>query len=263
MTPKALTIAGSDSGGCAGIQADLKTFGALEVHGMSVVTSVTAQDTQQAYMVSNIPLENIKLQFEVVVLDFGVDSVKTGMLGSEEIIDLIASKVCHFGIKNLVVDPVMHTTGGNPLMEPGTMEALKTKLLPNALIVTPNLEEAELLTGVKIKNKKEVREATSTILELGPHSVLLKGGHFENSKSCTDYFFDGDEFLEFSTTRIETKNTHGSGCTLAAAITAYLARGLNLKDAVSQAKKYVTQAILNSLELGHGHGPLGHFWKYW
>ena len=148
-------------------------------------------------------------------------------------------------------------------MEPEAVEELKTKLLPNALIVTPNLEEAEFLAGVEIKNKKEVREASSTIFELGPRSVLIKGGHLEDSRSCTDYFFDGDEFLEFGAPRIETENTHGSGCTLAAAITAYLARGLNLKDAVSQAKKYVTQAILNSLELGHGHGPLGHFWKYW
>ena len=263
MIPKALTIAGSDSGGCAGIQADLKTFGALGVHGMSVITSVTAQDTRRVYMVSHLPLENIERQFEVVVLDVGVDAAKTGMLGSVEIVELVADKVCHLRIKRLVVDPVMVSTGGDCLIDPEAVEALKIKLFPNALIVTPNLQEAELLTGLRIRSEGEARTATKAILELGPYSVLLKGGHLEDSRSCTDYFSDGDEFLKFGATRIETNNTHGSGCTLAAAIVAYLAHGSNLKDAVGQAKKYVTQAIRHSLPLGHGHGPLGHFWRYW
>lgn len=263
MIPKALTIAGSDSGGCAGIQADLKTFGALGVHGMSVITSVTAQDTRRVYMVSHLPLENIERQLEVVVLDVGVDAVKTGMLGSVEIIELVADKVRHLHIKRLVVDPVMVSTGGDRLIEPEAVEALKTKLFPNALIVTPNLQEAELLTGQRIRSEGEVREVTNAILDLGPRAVLLKGGHFEDSRRCTDYFLDGDQFLKFGAARIETKNTHGSGCTLAAAITAYLAHGSHLKDAVGQAKEYVTEAIRHSLALGHGQGPLGHFWRYW
>ncbi|MDA2926516.1 bifunctional hydroxymethylpyrimidine kinase/phosphomethylpyrimidine kinase [Acidobacteria bacterium AH-259-G07] len=261
--PRALTIAGSDSGGCAGIQADLKTFSALGVHGMSVITSVTAQDTQHVYMASDLPLENIERQIEAVVEDIGVDAVKTGMLSSAEIIGLVAEKAKQFAMGCLVVDPVMVTTGGDPLIRPDAVDVLKTKLFPQSLVVTPNLREAEFLTGRSITKQEELKEAMQEIIDLGPHSVIVKGGHFEDPKRSTDYFFDGEQFTSISGPRFETKNTHGSGCTFASAIAAYLAHGLDLKESIAQAKEYVSEAIRHSYPLGHGHGPLGHFWKYW
>ena len=261
--PRALTIAGSDSGGCAGIQADLKTFAALGVHGMSVVTSVTAQDTCHVHMVSDLPLENIERQFEAVIEDIGTDAVKTGMLSSADIIDLIANKISQLGFERLVVDPVMVSGGGDPLIESEAVEVLKTKLFPQALVVTPNLHEAEFLTGRKIKEQAQLEEAIEEILELGARSVIIKGGHFEDPGHCVDYFSDGRQLLKFKAARVDTRNTHGSGCTFASAIAAFLAHGLNLTESVAQAKTYVTGAIRHSLSLGQGQGPLGHFWRQW
>ena len=261
--PRALTIAGSDSGGCAGIQADLKTFAALEVHGMSVITSVTAQDTRRVHMASDLPLETIERQIEAVIEDIGVDAVKTGMLPSAEIIDVVSEKVKQFQIERLVVDPVMVSTGGDPLIRQEAVEVMKSKLFPQALVVTPNLQEAEFLTGHKITNEKELKQALQEIFELGPTSVIVKGGHSADLNQSTDHFFDGEKFKSFSGPRIETKNTHGSGCTFAAAITAYLARGVDLMESIASAKEYTTEAIRHSFPLGQGHGPLGHFWKYW
>jgi len=261
--PRALTIAGSDSGGCAGIQADLKTFAALEVHGMSVITSVTAQDTRRVHTAFDLPLETIERQIDAVIEDIGVDAVKTGMLPSAEIIDLVSEKVKQFQIKRLVVDPVMLSTGGDPLIRQEAVEVMKSKLFPLALVVTPNLQEAEFLTGHRITKEKEVKEALQEIFELGPTSVIVKGGHSADLNQSTDHFFDGETFRLFSEPRIETKNTHGSGCTFAAAINAYLARGLDLMESIASAKKYTTEAIRHSFPLGQGHGPLGHFWKYW
>lgn len=261
--PRALTIAGSDSGGCAGIQADLKTFAALGVHGMSVVTSVTAQDTQHVYMVSDLPLENIERQIEAVVEDIGADAVKTGMLSSAEIIELVSKKLKQFQIECLVVDPVMVSTGGDLLIHHEAVEVMKAELFPQSLVVTPNLREAEFLTGCKITTKRDLQETVHKIFALGPGSVILKGGHLEDPEHSTDYFFDGEEFTSFTGPRLDTKNTHGSGCTFASAITAYLAHGLDLKDAVGRAKEFITEAIRHSFPLGHGHGPLGHFWKHW
>ena len=261
--PKALTIAGSDSGGCAGIQADIKTFAALRVHGMSVITSVTAQDTRRVYMSSDLPLDNIEKQIQAVVEDIGVDAVKTGMLSSVQIIRLVAEKLKRYRIQRLVIDPVMVSTGGSRLIQEDAVEVLKSELLPLALTVTPNLWEAEILTGGKISDEQGIREAAQQIFKLGPRSVIVKGGHFDDPAHCTDYFFDGQEFTTFRGTRIETSNTHGSGCTFAAAIAGYLAHDLELEEAVSRAKKYVGEAIRNSFPLGHGHGPLGHFYRYW
>ncbi|MDA2933758.1 bifunctional hydroxymethylpyrimidine kinase/phosphomethylpyrimidine kinase [Acidobacteria bacterium AH-259-D05] len=261
--PRALTIAGSDSGGCAGIQADLKTFAALGVHGMSVITSVTAQDTQHVYMSSDLPLENIQRQIEVVIEDIGVDAVKTGMLSSAEIIELVTEKVKQFKIECLVVDPVMVSTGGDPLIRQEAVEVMKTELFPQALVVTPNLQEAEFLTGCNINEIKDLKEVIQTIFALGPRSVVVKGGHLGDPEHSTDYFFDGEELTPFSGPRFDTKNTHGSGCTFASAIASYLAHGLDLKNSVSRAKEFVTEAIRHSLPLGQGHGPLGHFWKQW
>ncbi len=261
--PRALTVASSDSGGCAGIQADLKTFAALHVHGMSVITSVTAQDTMRVHMASDVPLDNIERQIEAVIEDIGVDAVKTGMLSSAQTISLVAHQMKRHQIRRLVVDPVMVSHGGDPLIQEDTVEVLKTQLIPAALTVTPNLHEAEHLIGHPITSQKELKEAAREIFELGPRSVLVKGGHFEDPDQSTDYFFDGREITAFGEARLHTKNLHGSGCTLASAITAYLAYGLELKEAVGRAKEYVTSAIRHGFPLGHGAGPLGHFYRYW
>lgn len=260
---RALTIAGSDSGGCAGIQADLKTFAALGLHGMSVITSVTAQDTRRVYMSSELPLENIQRQIEAVIEDIGVDAVKTGMLPSAEVIRLVTEQIKHFEIKRIVVDPVMVSTGGDRLVRDDALEAMKTALFPLATVVTPNLPEAELLVGHEITGKQDLAEAAQEIFELGSRSVIVKGGHLDDPGHSTDYLYDGKELISLVGPRLDSRNTHGSGCTFASAITAYLARGLDLKDAARQAKEFVTEAIRHSLSLGHGQGPLGHFWKYW
>jgi hydroxymethylpyrimidine/phosphomethylpyrimidine kinase len=261
--PRTLTIAGSDSGGCAGIQADLKTFAALGVHGMTAITSVTAQDTTRVHMVSDVPLENIELQIEAVIQDIGVDAVKTGMLSSKEIITLVARQMAKYQVANLVVDPVMVSTSGDPLIHQDAVEALKKDLLPLALVVTPNLREAECLGGRTIAGQADLEEAAVEIFGLGPKAVLIKGGHFHDLHASEDYLFDGSRFVSFSAERIETRNTHGSGCTFASAIAAWLAHGLNLEEAIRRAKDYVTEAIRHSFSLGHGNGPLGHFHRFW
>lgn len=263
VVPRALTIAGSDSGGCAGIQADLKTFAALGVHGMSVITSVTAQNTERVFLATDLPLQNIEKQIQAVIEDIGVDAVKTGMLSSAEIICLVTRKMKQYGIERLVIDPVMVSTSGDPLIEEEAVEVLKKELFPLALIVTPNLREAERLTGEEITSEKALREAAREIYALGPRAVIIKGGHFDDASLSTDCLFDGREFTSLSSTRLKTNNTHGSGCTFASAIAAYLARGLTLKEAVTGAKDYVTEAIRHSLTLGRGHGPLGHFYRFW
>ena len=263
VPPRALSIAGSDSGGGAGIQADLKTFAALGVHGMSVVTSVTAQDTRRVYMSSDLPLENIQRQREAVLEDIGVDAVKTGMLPSVEVVRLVAEKVRQFEVKSLVVDPVMVSTGGDRLVRDEALEVMKTDLFPLATLVTPNLQEAEFLLGRELTGKEALQEAARELFELGSRSVVVKGGHLQDPEHSTDYLYDGKELTSLVGPRLDSRNTHGSGCTLASAITAYLARGSEIQDAVRRAKEFVTEAIRHSLSLGHGQGPLGHFWKYW
>jgi len=260
---RALTIAGSDSGGCAGIQADLKTFGALGVHGMSVITSVTAQDTVRVHHVADLPLESIELQIKAVMEDIGADAVKTGMLSSAAIIRLVESKMREYRVEKLVVDPVMVSTGGDRLIREDALDLLKNCLFPCALVVTPNLQEAEVLVGSQIANQAELREAALVIHRLGPRAVVLKGGHFESENESLDLFYDGHQFLEFRASRVATRNTHGSGCTFASAIAAFLAKGLELEDAVGRAKEYVTEAIRHSFPLGQGNGPLGHFYRFW
>ncbi len=261
--PLALTIAGSDSGGCAGIQADLKTFGALGVHGMSVIVSVTAQDTRRVYASADVPLDNIELQIQAVMEDIGTDAVKTGMLSSAPIIELVAQKLRHYGVSRLVVDPVMVTTGGDRLIKDDAIEVLKELLFPLATVVTPNLSEAEVLAVMPIRSTKEVREAAARIHALGPNAVVIKGGHFDESRSSVDLYYDGQQYREYVGPRFPTENTHGSGCTFASAVAAFLAKGLLLTEAIEQAKGFVSQAIRHSYNLGHGHGPLGHFFASW
>lgn len=258
-TTCALTIAGSDSGGCAGIQADLRTFAALGVHGSSAITAVTAQNTLKVYDSCILPLASISRQIDAVVEDMGAAAVKTGMLPSRAVIELVASKAVECGFEKLVVDPVMLTTGGDSLIESEAVSAMVDVLFPKALVVTPNIPEAEALTGISIGGLDGMRESARQILDRGPRSVIVKGGHLESTDSSVDLFFDGREFLELRAPRIPTPHTHGSGCTFSAAIAAGLAMGLKLPAALELAKDFVTAALRHSYPVGKGNGPLGHF----
>jgi len=256
---KALTIAGSDSGGCAGIQADLRAFAALGVHGLTAITSVTAQNTRQVLEVCNLSGRMVSSQIDAVMNDIGADAAKTGMLAAPEIIEAAADGVLRHGINRLVVDPVMVSTGGDELVSKEAAAIMVGKLFPLAMVITPNLDEASFLTGSPIRTLQDMKTASSRLLESGAGAVLVKGGHLEDSPESIDLFYDGESYLEFRSPRLETSNTHGSGCTLAAAIAALLAKGNGLAEAVGMAKQYVTGAIRNSYSLGKGNGPLGHF----
>jgi hydroxymethylpyrimidine/phosphomethylpyrimidine kinase len=257
--PRALTIAGSDSGGGAGIQADLKTFAALGVYGMSAITAITAQNTQGVCDAYDLPIALIEEQIDAVLEDIGADATKTGMLSSPAIIEAVAKQVQKWQLR-LVVDPVMVAKGGAPLLQPAAVETLRTTLLPLATVVTPNLPEAEVLTQQRIETIEDMRAAARTIHELGPQHVIIKGGH--RIAEPVDVYFDGTHFHELHAVRIETPHTHGTGCTFSAAITALLARGWSVAEAVTRAKRYVTEAIRNAPGLGHGHGPIDHFWLW-
>lgn len=259
--PSAMTIAGSDSGGGAGIQADLKTFAALGVYGTSALTAITAQNTLGVTAVHEIPTGVIAAQIEAVISDIGADAVKTGMLSSTAIVEVVAGELRRHGVERLVVDPVMIAKSGDPLLREEAVEALRTRLVPLAAVVTPNIPEAEVLTGRSITSQADMRRAAGDIVGLGARGVVVKGGHLEGP--ATDLFYDGSTFQEFTAPRIDTVNTHGTGCTFASAIAAGLARGLTMIDAVGQAKEYVTQAIRTSFHIGRGHGPLNHFYKLW
>lgn len=254
---KALTIAGSDSGGGAGIQADLKTFAALGVYGMSALTAITAQNTVGVQGVYELPAEFVGLQIDSVVDDIGVDAVKTGMLANAEIVSVVAAKVKEHDLPNLVVDPVMVAKSGDPLLREDARDALINLLLPLAVVVTPNLREARVLTGLAIENVEEMKKAAAVIHALGARQVVVKGGHLPGES--VDVLFDGQEYTLFRSPRIETKNTHGTGCTFASAIAAGLAKGQSVVEAVGVAKEFITMALRHSLDLGHGHGPTHHF----
>lgn len=255
--PKAMTVAGSDSGGGAGIQADLKTFAALGVYGTSAITAVTAQNTRGVFAVAEVPEEVVALQIDVVLEDIGADAAKTGMLSSASIVETVASRFEAWGIDNLVVDPVMVAKGGETLLQQAAVEAVKRYLLPLALVVTPNVPEAEILSGMTIDSVTGAREAARAIAALGSRYVIVKGGHL--SGDATDIVFDGAVFTEFSARRIDTPNTHGTGCTFSAAIAALLARGLAPLEAIGEAKRWLTEAIRESYAIGAGHSPVNHF----
>ena len=259
--PTVLTIAGSDSGAGAGIQADLKTFAALGVYGTSALTAVTAQNTVGVTAVHEIPTEVIAAQIEAVISDIGADAVKTGMLSSSAIVEMVAQELKRHGVERLVVDPVMIAKSGDSLLQPEAVEALRSKLLPLAALVTPNIPEAEVLTGLTITSLDDMRRAAELIVGMGSRSVVVKGGHLAGP--ATDLFYDGAQFKEFTAPRIDTANTHGTGCTFASAVAAGLACDMRVFDAVAQAKEYVTEAILRSFPIGQGHGPLNHFYKLW
>ena len=251
--PRVLIIAGSDSGGGAGIQADLKTVSALGVFGMTAITALTAQNTTGVYGVLEIEPKFVVGQIEACVSDIGCDAVKTGMLASTAIIDAVAAAISDRRLAPLVVDPVMIAKSGAPLLNPDAVEALKTKLLPLATVVTPNLHEAGALTGREIKTLEQMREAARAIRELGPENVVVKGGHLEST--AADVLYDGHEFTEFRAQRIDTKNTHGTGCIFASAIAASLAQKKTVRESVTAAKDFVTAAIRASLAIGKGYGP--------
>lgn len=266
MTPVALSIAGSDSGGGAGIQADLKAFAANGVYGTTVITALTAQNTQGVSAIHDVPLVFIAAQMEAIFSDFDVAAVKIGMLSRAETIRVVAAELRRRNAKHIVLDPVMVATSGDRLLNEDAVAALRTELMPLAEIVTPNLHEAAALSGKPVaRSEAEMEAQARDIFAFGPQSVLIKGGH-GTSDEAVDLLVGGDGAVtRLVAKRIDTKNTHGTGCTLSSAIAANLAKGMALADAVRAAKDYVTQAIehADDLNVGHGHGPLNHFYKSW
>ena len=258
---KALTIAGSDSGAGAGIQADLKTFAALSVYGTSAVTAITAQNTLGVTQVLALNPKLVAAQIDAIVMDIGAHALKTGMLANAPIIEVVAKKIRQHRLKNLVVDPVMVATSGDLLIKKNAVAALCSHLIPLATVVTPNIPEAEELTRMELRRYRDIEEAARRIVALGAKTVVIKGGHLKGP--ANDLFFDGKKFIALNAPRIRSKNTHGTGCTFSAAIAAYLARGETLERAVRLAKKYITAAIRAAFPVGAGHGPVHHFHRMW
>jgi hydroxymethylpyrimidine/phosphomethylpyrimidine kinase len=256
-----MTIAGSDSGGGAGIQADLKTFSALGVFGTSTLTAITAQNTIGVTAVHEVPTDVVSAQIDAVMMDIGADAVKTGMLSSSAIVETVAEAIRRHGIENLVVDPVMVAKSGDRLLREEAIASIRDTLLPLAAVVTPNIPEAEDLTGRAIRTDDDVRRAAVSISAMGARAVVIKGGHRDGPP--TDLLYDGEQFREFTTERIPSMNTHGTGCTFASAVAAGLAHGLETPQAVARAKEYVTAAIRAAYPIGQGHGPLHHFHAFW
>ena len=258
---KALTIAGSDSGAGAGIQADLKTFAAIGVYGTSVITAITAQNTVGVTKIVELSADIVAAQIDAVVEDIGAQALKTGMLANSAIIKTVAGKIREHGLRNFVVDPVMVAKSGDLLLREDAIEALCSRLIPLAAIVTPNLPETEKLTGMKLRGAKDVKAAAQKIIAMGAKGVVIKGGHRRGP--AIDLFFDGKKFRELRASRIRTRHTHGTGCTFSAAIAAYLAQGEDIENAVVLAKKFITQAIRRGFSVGAGHSPVHHFHAWW
>jgi hydroxymethylpyrimidine/phosphomethylpyrimidine kinase len=259
---RALTIAGSDSGGGAGIQADLKTFAARGVFGMSALTAITAQNTVGVQGVYELPPEFVALQIDSVVSDIGADAVKTGMIANSAIIAVVANKILEYSLPHVVVDPVMVAKGGDLLLKPEAKRTLSEQLIPLAEVVTPNAHEAEALSGQSIESLADMQRAAEAIHRLGPRNVVVKGGHvMAFPGESVDVLFDGVHFTLLRAERIESPNTHGTGCTFASALAAELAKGSSVQEAAEAAKLYVTKAIRGAADwrLGKGHGPLNHF----
>ena len=258
--PRALTIAGSDSGGGAGIQADLKVFFALGCHGMSALTALTAQNTVGVTGIHEVPEDFVSRQIDAVASDIGVDAAKTGMLASSQIVMAVAKSVQEHGIGKLVVDPVFISKHGNVLLAEDAVDALRYDLFPLATIVTPNLHEAGALVGRPIESLEDMKWAAEELHALGPRSVLVKGGHLGEADAI-DVFYDGDAPVEIKGPRYETEDTHGTGCALSAAICAYIARGEITQAAVRKGKDFVSGAIRKSLRIGSGFGPVNPGWQ--
>lgn len=257
-----MTIAGSDSGGGAGIQADLKTFMMLGVYGTSAITALTAQNTMGVEGVHEVPSAFVRQQIDVVVSDIGLDAAKTGMLASAAIIEAVAEAMRDLEVPNLVCDPVFVSKHGDPLLALSAVDALRDLLLPFATVITPNVPEAEGLLGRKISRREPDEDAARELVDLGPRWVLLKGGHLA-ATDAVDLLTDGNQTIRLEGPRIPTKHTHGTGCTLAAALAAGLAKGMSVPDAATDAKKFVTRAIERHVEIGHGIGPVNPAWGLW
>ena len=261
--PRALTIAGSDSGGGAGIQADLKTFAAFGVYGASAVTAVTAQNTLAVGDWLAMPSDLVVGQIDAVLSDIGATAVKTGMLANAGVVSAVAVTLRRHDAAPLVVDPVIVSSSGARLLNDDGVAALVRELLPLAAVVTPNLAEAEALTRVSIRSWDDAKDAGRQLVEMGARSAVITGGHFDDAANATDLYFDGESFRDFTAVRIDTANTHGTGCTFSAAIAAGLAKGMKLADAIALAKSYVTLAMQHAYPVGGGAGPLHHFYRYW
>jgi hydroxymethylpyrimidine/phosphomethylpyrimidine kinase len=262
---RALTIAGSDSGGGAGVQADLKTFSALGCYGMSVITALTAQNTVAVTAIHAIPSQMVSDQIDAVMNDIGTNAVKIGMLQTPEVIQSVARSLKKYNASNIVLDPVMVAKSGDKLLLDNAVESLKHELLPLADIITPNIPEAEVLLGSSIANRDEMEQAAKALLDLGPRAVFLKGGHFAGAGSPDFLAVRSGKMQWFEANRIETDNTHGTGCTLSSGIAAFMARGFTLEEAVSHAKNYIAEAIQagSQYKIGKGHGPVHHFYHLW
>jgi len=255
---KALTIAGSDSSGGAGIQADLKTFMAFGVYGMSAITAITAQNTVGVQGIFELPTDMITKQMNSIMSDIGTDAAKTGMLSSPEIVHAVAETVKTFNIPNIVVDPVMVAKSGDPLLSESARTVVKENLLPLATVITPNLLEAEAILGQAIKSVDDMKSAATELKKIGCKWVVVKGGHLTGGKEAIDVVYNGNDFHLLSSPFIQTKNTHGTGCTFSSAIAAGLAKGSDPLAAIRKAKDYIAKAIENSLSIGKGHGPTNH-----
>jgi hydroxymethylpyrimidine/phosphomethylpyrimidine kinase len=256
-----MTVAGSDSGAGAGIQADLKTFAALGVYGVSAITAVTAQNTLGVTAVFELPADMVAAQIDAIAEDMGADAVKTGMLASAEIIAVVAERVQRHGLRNLVVDPVMVAKSGDPLLRADAVDALRHQLLPLATVVTPNLPEAEVLVGRSLESEEDLEAAARQIASWGAEAVVVKGGHRPGPEAVDLLYWRGT-FQRLAAPRVETASTHGTGCTFASAIAAGLACGLEVPEAVARAKEYLTEALRRAYPVGRGRGPVDHFWRW-
>ncbi|AAT43875.1 bifunctional hydroxymethylpyrimidine kinase/phosphomethylpyrimidine kinase [Picrophilus oshimae] len=254
-----MTVASTDSGGGAGVMADLKTMTALKVFGTAVIVSLTAQNSVSVRSIYELPEQFIRDQFYEILSDIGTDAAKTGMLFSENIINTVYDEMKSYNVKNIVIDPVMVSKTGARLLKEDAIKALVNKLMKIATLVTPNIPEAEVITGMRISDLNDMKNAALKIYNMTGASVLIKGGHMESSVS-EDVLYNG-EFSFYSDKRINTKNTHGTGDTLSSAIASYLAMGKTLEDSISMAKDYIEGAIINSFPMGRGYGPLNHFWR--
>jgi hydroxymethylpyrimidine/phosphomethylpyrimidine kinase len=256
----ALTIAGSDSGGGAGIQADLKTFAAHGVYGTSAIAALTAQNTVAVTGVHAVPPEFVARQIDAVASDITIHAVKTGMLATPDVVEAVCDAVGRWSLPNLVVDPVMVAKSGDQLLAEAAVETIRTKLLPLAVVATPNRMEAEVLTGYAVVTRQQARDAARRLVAMGARAAVVKGGHFDEP-DVVDLLYDGADFHEFRHERQQTRHTHGTGCTFAAALAANLALGHSLADAVGRATDYLAGAIRHGMAIGKGHGPLDHFWQ--
>ena len=257
---RALTIAGSDSSGGAGIQADLKTFAALGVYGTSAITAVTAQNTLGVIAVEPLVADFVTAQIEAVAGDIELQATKTGMLATAAIVEAVTAAIDELDLPKVVVDPVIIATSGLPLLDEDGVQVMRAELLPRALVVTPNLPEAEILSGYQIRTMEDIQEAARRIHDLGPTAVLIKGGHGPGDV-VVDVLYDGDRFLEFRTERVPNPRVHGTGCAFASAVAAFLAQGVSLEQSAERAQGYVAGAIRHAFAVGQGQQILDHFWK--